>query len=84
METAESVTQEFFSATLRSKKLLRFEWTVSPPEPPTSIFIVPFGPRLVLITSCSPLAALMFINRAADLPMTSAFGLSVLRDDMLT
>lgn len=55
-----------------------------PPEPPTSIFIVPFGPRLVLITSSNPLAALMFMKRAADRPMTSAFGLRVLRLDMLT
>lgn len=30
------------------------------PAPPTSIFTVPFGPRLVFITSCSPFAALMF------------------------
>lgn len=55
----------------------------APPDPPTSIFMVPFGPKFVRITSCSPFAALMFINKAADLPITSAFGLRVLSDDML-
>lgn len=47
----------------------------APPEPPTSIFIVPFGPRLVRMTSCRPLAALMFMNRAAVRPITSALEL---------
>lgn len=40
------------------------------------ILIVPLGPRLVFSTSCSPLAALMFIWSAADLLRASALGLS--------
>jgi hypothetical protein len=56
---------------------------VTPPAPPTSILMVPFGPKLVFMTSCRPLAALMFMNRAALLPMISAFGLSVFTDPML-
>lgn len=47
------------------------------------ILIVPLGPRLVLRTSCKPLAALMFMWRAADLFRTSAFGLSTLNDIFL-
>lgn len=52
----------------------------APPEPPTSILIVPFGPRLDLMTSCRPFAALMFMKRAAPRPMTSALGLRVFTD----
>ena len=48
----------------------------SPPAPPTSILMVPLGPRLVFITSASPLVALIDINLAAAPPMTSACGLS--------
>ena len=55
-----------------------------PPDPPTSIFIVPLGPRLDLMTSCRPFAALMFMNRAAPRPMTSALGLRVLTDVIAT
>jgi hypothetical protein len=44
----------------------------APPAPLTSILIVPLGPRFVFITSSRPLAALMFMNRAACRPMTSA------------
>lgn len=36
--------------------------------------MVPLGPRLVFRTSCKPLAALIFMCRAADLLSTSAFG----------
>lgn len=54
----------------------------APPEPPTSILIVPLGPRFVFMTSRSPLAALMFMNSAPEAPMTSALGFSVLRDVM--
>lgn len=36
----------------------------APPEPPTSILMVPLGPRLDFITSCRPLAALMFMKIA--------------------
>jgi len=46
----------------------------APPAPPTSILIVPFGPKLDFITSWSPFAALMFMNSAAALFMISAFG----------
>lgn len=44
------------------------------------ILMVPLGPRLVLRTSCKPLAALMFMCRAADLFSTSAFGFNTRRD----
>lgn len=40
----------------------------------TYIFMVPFGPRLVLKTSWSPFAALMFIWRACAALATSALG----------
>lgn len=40
------------------------------------ILMVPLGPRLLLRTSCKPLAALMFMCKAADLLRTSAFGFS--------
>lgn len=46
----------------------------------TYILMVPLGPRLVLRTSCKPLAALMFMWRAADLFRTSAFGFSTRND----
>ena len=49
----------------------------------TYIFIVPFGPKFVLSTSWSPLAAVILrCNAAADLA-TSAFGLSALTAAML-
>lgn len=57
----------------KTKKILSFVY----------ILIVPLGPRLVLRTSCKPLAALMFMWRAADLFRTSAFGLSTLNDIFL-
>ena len=57
--------------------------SVLPPAPPTSILIVPFGPRLVFMTSRSPFAALMFMNSAAERPITSALGFKVLTDDMV-
>ena len=57
--------------------------SLMPPAPSTSILIVPLGPRLVFMTSCSPLAALMFIKRAACDPMTSAFGLRFLTPDIV-
>ena len=44
------------------------------------ILIVPLGPRLVLRTSCKPLAALTFIRSASDLLRTSALGFNTLRD----
>ena len=53
-----------------------------PPDPPTSILMVPLGPRLDRITSCRPFAALMFMKRAAPRPMTSALELSVFTDVM--
>jgi len=52
--------------------------SVSPPAPLTSILIVPLGPKLVFMTSSRPLAALMFMKRAAVCPIVSARGLSVL------
>ena len=52
-----------------------------PPAPSTSILIVPLGPRLVLITSCKPFAALMFMNKAAALSMLSAFGFTERREE---
>ena len=54
----------------------------APPAPLTSIFIVPLGPRFVFITSYNPFAAFIFINRAAWLPITSAFAFSVFTDDI--
>lgn len=45
--------------------------------------MVPLGPRLVLRTSCKPLAALMFMCSAADLLSTSAFGFRTLSDIFL-
>lgn len=51
-----------------------------PPAPPTSILMVPLGPRLVFITSNRPLAALMFMNNAALRPRISALGLSCFTD----
>jgi hypothetical protein len=53
-----------------------------PPDPPTNILIVPFGPKFVFMTSYSPFAALMFMNRAASLFITSAFGFNDLTDDI--
>lgn len=41
---------------------------------------MPLGPKLVFMTSSRPLAALMFMKRAAVCPMVSARGLSVLTD----
>lgn len=52
-----------------------------PPAPSTSILIVPLGPRLVLMTSCKPFAALMFMNKAAALSMLSAFGFTERREE---
>lgn len=49
----------------------------------THIFMVPLGPRLLLSTSWSPLAAPMFSARAAAALATSAFGLRALIADML-
>lgn len=46
----------------------------------THILMVPLGPRLVLRTSCKPLAALMFMWSAADLLSTSAFGFKTFTD----
>ena len=45
----------------------------SPPAPPTSILIVPLGPRLVFMTSWRPFAAFMFIKSAAWEPIVSAW-----------
>mmetsp|Transcript_351 Transcript_351/g.874 ORF Transcript_351/g.874 Transcript_351/m.874 type:complete len:259 (-) Transcript_351:70-846(-) len=53
------------------------------PAPSTSILMVPLGPRLVFMTSCSPLAALMFMNSAAARPICSALALSCLTADIL-
>ena len=50
--------------------------------PPTHIFMVPLGPRLVFRTSCRPLAAEMFTCSAWAALATSAFGLSDLTADM--
>ena len=46
------------------------------PAPPTNIFSVPLGPRLDLITSIRPAAALMFIANAWYLRSTSALELT--------
>ena len=43
--------------------------------------MVPLGPRFDLSTEARPLAALMFMKRAAAGPMTSALGLSVLTEE---
>ena len=48
----------------------------------TYIFMVPFGPRFVLSTSCNPLAALIFRANAWAALSTSAFGLSALMADI--
>ena len=45
--------------------------------------MVPFGPRFVFMTSRRPFEALMFMNKAARRPITSAFGFSVLTLDMV-
>ena len=45
--------------------------------------MVPFGPRLVLRTSWSPLAALIFTAKACEALATSAFGFRDLMADML-
>ena len=55
--------------------------SLTSPAPPTSILIVPLGPRLDFRTAARPLAALMFMKRAAAGPMTSALGLSVLTEE---
>lgn len=44
------------------------------------ILMVPLGPRLVFRTSCRPLAALMFMCKAADLLRTCAFGFNTRKD----
>mmetsp|Transcript_30046 Transcript_30046/g.76369 ORF Transcript_30046/g.76369 Transcript_30046/m.76369 type:complete len:247 (+) Transcript_30046:237-977(+) len=46
------------------------------PAPPTSIFNVPRGPRLLFMTSCRPFAALRFTARACDALRTSALELT--------
>ena len=68
------------SAALAFRSVPRPADASSPPEPPTSILIVPLGPKLVFMTSSRPFAALMFMKRAAVCPMVSARGLSVLTD----
>lgn len=65
----------------RQRQSERSGWR-SPPAPPTSILIVPFGPKLVFMTSYSPFAALMFMKRAAFLPITSAPGFKVFTEPM--
>ena len=47
------------------------------PAPLTSIFMVPFGPKLLDSTSCRPRAALVFSCSARAARATSAFGFSV-------
>jgi|TARA_B110000971_G_scaffold129308_1_gene132346 hypothetical protein len=42
--------------------------------------MVPFGPRFDFITSCSPFAALMFMNSAAARDIISALGLTDFRE----
>lgn len=49
----------------------------------THIFMVPFGPKLLLSTSCNPRAALMLTARAACALATSAFGLSAFTAAMM-
>lgn len=48
----------------------------------TYIFMVPFGPRFVFITSCRPLAPEMLMASACDARANSAFGFSRLIEDM--
>jgi hypothetical protein len=48
------------------------------------IFRVPFGPRLVFITSCNPRAPLMFISSAAALRANSAFGFNTEIADIIS
>ena len=52
------------------------------PEPDTSIFMVPLGPRFVFKTSWRPLAALMLKDKAWAELLTWAFGLSRLMADI--
>lgn len=49
----------------------------------TYIFIVPFGPRLVLITSCKPLDAEILMANACAARANSAFGFNKLIDDII-
>mmetsp|Transcript_1491 Transcript_1491/g.9124 ORF Transcript_1491/g.9124 Transcript_1491/m.9124 type:complete len:217 (-) Transcript_1491:24-674(-) len=55
--------------------------SLTSPAPPTSIFTVPLGPRLVRSTSSSPLAACRFMWREACGPIRSAFGLRLCNVD---
>ena len=71
------------AALLRSDSTEKPYREIIPPEPPTSILMVPFGPRLLFMTSYRPFAALMFMERAAPLPMTSALGFKVFTDVIL-
>ena len=48
----------------------------------TYIFIVPFGPRFVLRTFCSPIAALVFTCNAAAALAISAFGFNACMADI--
>lgn len=49
----------------------------------TYIFIVPFGPKLVFITSCSPFDAEILIANACAARANSAFGFNKLIEDIL-
>mmetsp|Transcript_7602 Transcript_7602/g.14958 ORF Transcript_7602/g.14958 Transcript_7602/m.14958 type:complete len:242 (-) Transcript_7602:90-815(-) len=54
--------------------------SLTSPDPDTSIFSVPLGPRLLLRTSCRPLAALMFMASATKRLACSASWLRSLRE----
>ena len=54
------------------------------PDRDNYIFIVPFGPRLLLKTSCKPFAALMFIAKACAALATSAFGFNDFTADIFS
>lgn len=48
----------------------------------TYIFMVPFGPRLVFITSCKPFDADILMANACAARANSAFGFNKLIDDI--
>lgn len=51
-------------------------------RPVTHILSVPFGPRFIFMTSCSPFAAEMLMARAWDARANSALGFNKLIEDM--
>lgn len=52
-------------------------------RPVTHIFNVPFGPRFIFITSCSPFAAEMLMASAWEARANSALGFNKLIEDII-